>query len=122
MDGSTLESEAAIANTQQRTQTDRSKVKKYLIVIEPTEAGYSAYSPDLPGCVSTGANRAEVEKNMHEAIAAFANTASLYQSLIRIPRISNCPPENKNAPRTGRFYLQFRFSNFSFLISALSYK
>ncbi len=41
---------------------------KYLIVIEPTGTGYSAYSPDLPGCVSTGATREEVERNMHEAI------------------------------------------------------
>lgn len=41
---------------------------KYLIIIEPTSTGYSAYSPDLPGCVSTGATREEVERNMHEAI------------------------------------------------------
>jgi predicted RNase H-like HicB family nuclease len=41
---------------------------KYLIVIEPTATGYSAYSPDLPGCVSTGATRGEVERNMSEAI------------------------------------------------------
>ena len=41
---------------------------KYLIVIEPTGTGFSAYSPDLPGCVSTGRTRAEVESNMHEAI------------------------------------------------------
>jgi predicted RNase H-like HicB family nuclease len=41
---------------------------KYLIVIEPTDTGYSAYSPDLPGCASTGATRDECENNMHEAI------------------------------------------------------
>lgn len=41
---------------------------KYLIIIEKTETGYSAYSPDLPGCVSTGATREETEKNMREAI------------------------------------------------------
>lgn len=41
---------------------------KYLIVIEPTATGFSAYSPDLPGCASTGATRDECEKNMHEAI------------------------------------------------------
>jgi predicted RNase H-like HicB family nuclease len=44
-------------------------MKKYLIVIEETATGYSAYSPDLLGCVSTGATHAEVEKNMTEAIA-----------------------------------------------------
>ncbi len=41
---------------------------KYLIVIEKTSTGYSAYSPDLPGCVSTGKTREEIEQNMREAI------------------------------------------------------
>lgn len=41
---------------------------QYLIVIERTETGCSAYSPDLPGCVSTGATREEVEQNMREAV------------------------------------------------------
>lgn len=44
-------------------------MKKYLIVIEPTQTGFSAYSPDLPGCVSTGGTREEVEQNMKDAIA-----------------------------------------------------
>jgi len=42
---------------------------KYLIVIEPTSTGFSAYSPDLPGCVSTGPTQEECERSMHEAIA-----------------------------------------------------
>jgi predicted RNase H-like HicB family nuclease len=41
---------------------------RYLIVIEQTESGYSAYSPDLPGCVSPGHTREETERNMREAI------------------------------------------------------
>ena len=44
-------------------------MKKYLIVIEQTGAGYSAYSPDLDGCVATGKTRDEVESQMREAIA-----------------------------------------------------
>lgn len=44
-------------------------MSRYLIVIEETPTGYSAYSPDLPGCVATGHDRAEVEKAMGEAIA-----------------------------------------------------
>ena len=44
-------------------------MKKYLIVVEPTQTGFSAYSPDLPGCISTGQTREEVERNMREAIA-----------------------------------------------------
>jgi predicted RNase H-like HicB family nuclease len=43
-------------------------MKKYLIVVEEASTGYSAYSPDLPGCVSTGCTREEVERNMREAI------------------------------------------------------
>jgi predicted RNase H-like HicB family nuclease len=42
---------------------------KYLVIIEPTETGFSAYSPDLPGCVATGESREEVEREMQEAMA-----------------------------------------------------
>ena len=41
---------------------------RFLIVIEKPNKNYSAYSPDLPGCVATGATREEAEKNMYEAI------------------------------------------------------
>ena len=43
-------------------------MSKYLIVIEKTGTGFSVYSPDLDGCVSTGNTRDEVEGNMKEAI------------------------------------------------------
>ena len=43
-------------------------MKRYLILIEETATGYSAYCPDLDGCVATGATREEVEKNMQDAI------------------------------------------------------
>ena len=41
---------------------------RYLIVIEKTAKNLSAFSPDLPGCAATGADRAEVETRMAEAI------------------------------------------------------
>ena len=41
---------------------------RFLIVIEKTKNNYSAYSPDLPGCVATGKTREEVERNMQEAV------------------------------------------------------
>jgi len=41
---------------------------RFLIVTEKAENNYSAYSPDLPGCIATGATREETEKNMYEAI------------------------------------------------------
>jgi predicted RNase H-like HicB family nuclease len=41
---------------------------RYLIVIEKASGNFSAYSPDLPGCVATGATRDEVIQNMRGAI------------------------------------------------------
>jgi predicted RNase H-like HicB family nuclease len=41
---------------------------RFLVVIEKANGNYSAYSPDLPGCIATGATREEVERNIHEAI------------------------------------------------------
>jgi predicted RNase H-like HicB family nuclease len=41
---------------------------RYLIIVEQTNTGYSAYSPDLPGCVSTGKTREDTIKNMSDAI------------------------------------------------------
>ena len=43
-------------------------MSRYLIVIEMTGTGFSAFSPDLPGCVTTGTTRSEVEANMRKAI------------------------------------------------------
>lgn len=42
---------------------------RFLIIIESGSRNYSAYAPDLPGCIATGRTREEVEKNMREAIA-----------------------------------------------------
>ena len=44
---------------------------KYAVVIETTAAGYSGYVPDLPGCVSAGRARAEMETNIREAIGLY---------------------------------------------------
>ena len=41
---------------------------RYAIVIERAEGNYSAYVPDLPGCVATGATVEEVETQIREAI------------------------------------------------------
>jgi predicted RNase H-like HicB family nuclease len=44
------------------------KVHRYAIVIEKAESNYSAYVPDLPGCVATGATVEETESLLREAI------------------------------------------------------
>lgn len=41
---------------------------KYLIIFEKTATGYSAYVPDLAGCIATGKTKAGVEKNILDAI------------------------------------------------------
>ena len=42
---------------------------RYAVVIEQAEGNYSAYVPDLPGCVATGGTVAEVEAEIRDAIA-----------------------------------------------------
>ena len=42
---------------------------RYAIVIEKAANNYSAYVPDLPGCVATGANIQEVNQQIKKAIA-----------------------------------------------------
>jgi predicted RNase H-like HicB family nuclease len=41
---------------------------RFLVIVEQIDGNYSAYSPDLPGCVATGTTREEAEERMHEAI------------------------------------------------------
>ncbi|MBO6553276.1 MAG: type II toxin-antitoxin system HicB family antitoxin [Roseitalea sp.] len=41
---------------------------KYAVVIEKAEGNYSAYVPDLPGCVATGDTAQEAEANIADAI------------------------------------------------------
>lgn len=42
---------------------------KYLVVIEKANANYSAYLPDLPGCIATGKSKEEARQNIIEALA-----------------------------------------------------
>jgi predicted RNase H-like HicB family nuclease len=44
-------------------------MKKYLVIYEKAKENYSAYSPDIPGCIATGKTRKETEKNRKEAIS-----------------------------------------------------
>jgi predicted RNase H-like HicB family nuclease len=41
---------------------------RYAIIIEKANGNYSAYVPDLPGCVATGATREETQQQIREAI------------------------------------------------------
>ena len=41
---------------------------KYLIIIEKANKNYSAYLPDVPGCIATGKTIEETKKNIKEAL------------------------------------------------------
>lgn len=43
-------------------------MSEYLIIIEQAEKNYSAYAPDLPGCVATGDDLDELRQNMEGAL------------------------------------------------------
>jgi predicted RNase H-like HicB family nuclease/predicted RNA binding protein YcfA (HicA-like mRNA interferase family) len=60
--------ELAPGHAEQHPQASGTHAMKLLIVVEQTGTGYSAYSPDLPGCVAAGPSRTVVEERMREAI------------------------------------------------------
>ncbi len=43
--------------------------KRYALVIEKTGTGYSAYSPDVPGCAAVGDTGEETRRNFQDALA-----------------------------------------------------
>ena len=59
-------------------------MRKFLIVIEKAGKNYSAYSPDLPGCVATGRTREETEERIHEAIEL--HIRGLIEDGLTVPR------------------------------------
>ncbi len=65
---------------------------KYLVVVEKSATGFSAYSPDLPGCVATAGTRLQIEKEMAKSIA-------FHLEGLRAEGIE--PPE----PRTSSIYV-----------------
>ena len=57
---------------------------RFLVVIEKADGNYSAYSPDLPGCVATGETHEVAEKNIHEAIEM--HVKGLLEDKIPVPK------------------------------------
>lgn len=74
-------------DTEQHPEAGGVKVMKYLIVIEKSATGYPADSPDLPGCVSTGATLEETEASMKEAMEF--HIEGLKQEGLPIPKPSS---------------------------------
>lgn len=77
------------------------------IVLEKTENNYSAYAPDLPGCVATGRTVGETEREIREAIkchiggiredgSLIPQPASIIENLESLPDIA----VKRGAPKT----------------------
>lgn len=60
-------------------------MKKFLVIFEKTGTGYSAYVPDLPGCIATGRTKKDTEKNIFDAIQL--HLEGIKEEKIRLPRI-----------------------------------
>ncbi len=58
---------------------------RYVVVLEQTANNWGAYVPDLPGCVSTGATREEVEQNIREAVVGHLQVTLEYGEPIPAP-------------------------------------
>jgi predicted RNase H-like HicB family nuclease len=64
------------------------KVRRYPVVIEPTGTGYSAYSPDVSGCVAAGDTEEETRQNFQDALIAHFQAMREVGEQIPEPRTS----------------------------------
>jgi predicted RNase H-like HicB family nuclease len=62
-------------------------MKEYLVIFEWTGNDYSAYVPDLPGCISTGKTIEEIEINIKEAIELYIDTLKEDGQLVPEPTV-----------------------------------
>lgn len=62
-------------------------MNNYVVIIEECKnGGYSAYVPDLPGCISVGETLKEIEENIKEAIHLYIEELQLGKKPIPFPR------------------------------------
>ena len=62
--------------------------RRYPVVIEQTGTGYSAYSPDVPGCAAVGDSEEETRRNFHDALIAHFQAMSEVGERIPEPQTS----------------------------------
>jgi predicted RNase H-like HicB family nuclease len=86
MAGGSSVSVAAIASSSIPSSREESP-SPGTVVIEGEEGSYSAWSPDLPGCVATGGSLDEVERRMREAIEFHLEGLRLDGSAIPRPSV-----------------------------------
>jgi predicted RNase H-like HicB family nuclease len=62
--------------------------RRYPLVIEPTSTGYSAFSPDVPGCAAAGDTQEETRRNFQDALIAHFDAMREIGEPIPEPRTS----------------------------------
>jgi predicted RNase H-like HicB family nuclease len=77
-------------------------MKKTQVIIEKSRTGYSAYVPDLPGCISTGSSILELKRNIQDAISY--HLEGMEEDRLTIPKIFR-----------GEYVLLFNFDVETFL-------
>ena len=71
---------------------------EYTIVIEQASRNFSAYAPDLPGCVATGVSRDEAVREMRSAIAFHIESLRVHGEPVPAP---HCTAAVVNVPATS---------------------
>lgn len=86
---------------------------RYLVIVEKTRSGFSAYAPDLPGCIATGATEPQVRRAIGSAIQMHLEglkedqepippaLASGYQWNRQTKRVSKLKPTQVRVPRAA---------------------
>jgi predicted RNase H-like HicB family nuclease len=77
-------------------------MEKVQVIIERSKTGYSAYLPELPGCISTGSSIQELKQNITEAISF--HLEGMKEDKLSVPGVM-----------AGEFSLQFNFDVETFL-------
>jgi predicted RNase H-like HicB family nuclease len=78
---------------------------RYLVIIAKGKRNYSAYSPDVLGCVTTGKNRAEVEQNMREALEFHLEGMLEDNDPLPVPHTSPDDPDIPHGPNYIPIYI-----------------
>jgi predicted RNase H-like HicB family nuclease len=65
-------------------------VKEYTVILEAGDHNWSAYAPDLPGCIATGRTREETLDQMREALMFHIEGMRLHGEMIPEPRAESC--------------------------------
>ncbi len=84
---------------------------RYLVVIAKGKKNYSAYSPDVLGCVTTGKDREEVERHMREALEFHLEGMLEDNDPLPVPHTSPDDPDIPHGPNYTPIYIDVNIPN-----------